>query len=510
MPRSGRLSIMDRVRRPAFLVSIGVATLLAIGPGTGSSVRPGENGKIAFASARDGNYEVYSVNPDSTALARLTNEGSTDTDPAWSGDGTRIAFTSRRDGNDEIYVMGADGSSPTRLTTSPGDDQNATWSPGGRDLAFLSTRDGDSEILVMNEDGTGQRQLTTNDVVDATPAWSPDGTRIAFRSERDGDSEIYVMAVDGSNAVRLTTSPGADVSPTWSPDGTRIAFASARDGNYEIYVMNADGGSQTRLTRNLETDLDPAWSPNGRSIAFTTNRDANNEIYVMSSDGSGQTRLTAHQAEDTTPDWQWQSEVLPPPKPVTGASFRVRWKESQSLGTLVVRGHVPGLSRLQLALRRGPRIFVASGLNLQAGAFTRSLRLPRNIPPGAFVLDVTANGSPTPLTRQEVPVRLAPPPEGVVSQTWASTTVGGPPLQRVPAANAIVWAHFRFSALPRPGRVLLATWYVDGRRGGEPRVKPHRSLVIAWAQQDPLPRGKYTCVLTAGKTVVKRLSVRVS
>jgi Tol biopolymer transport system component len=513
LPRVRAMPIMRGVLTSIRLTLLAATfALLTLGAGKGSAVLPGENGKLAFASSRDGNFEVYVTNPDTTGQARLTRDPASDGDPAWSADGTRIAFTSNRDGNDELYLMTADGSGQTRLTTSPGSDTNATWSPGGRNLAFASTREGDAEIFVMNEDGTGQSALTQNDAADATPAWSPDAARIAFRSERDGNSEIYVLDVDGTNQTRLTASPGADVSPAWSPDGRRIAFASERDGNWEIYVMNADGSGQTRLTRNVEIDLDPAWSPDGRLLAFTTNRDGNYEIYVMNADGSGQTRLTTNGFEDTTADWQWQRLVLPPPEAVTAASFRVRWRESRVLGVLQVTGRVPGVARIQVALRRGKRVHLAAGLTLARGAFRKRLALPRDLPPGRFALEVTAVGSPTELTAQTLALRLAPPPEGVVSQTWASATVGGPPLERVPASNSIAFAHFRFTALPRPGRTLVSRWYVNGRAAGKPVPKPRRSLVIAWAEVEgaPLPRGRYSCVLRAGTTVVKRLSFRVT
>jgi Tol biopolymer transport system component len=491
-----------------------VAGVLAFGADRSSAVVPGENGKLAFASARDGNFEIHAMNPDTTGQARLTRDPASDGDPAWSADGTRLAFTSNRDGNDEIYLMGADGSGQTRLTSSPGSDTNVTWSPGGRNLAFASTRDGDAEIFVMNEDGTGQSQLTRNDAADATPAWSPDSARIAFRSERDGNSELYVMDVDGTDHTRLTTSPGADVSPAWSPDGRRIAYASNQDGNFEIYVMNADGTGHTRLTRNLGIDLDPAWSPDGRFLAFASNRDGNYELYVMGVDGTGQTRLTTNSAEDSTVDWQWQRAILPPPEAVTQAAFRVRWRESRPVGVLEVRGRVPGLARIQVALRRGKKIHLAVGLNLARGSFARRLALPRNLLPGTFVLEVTAAGSPTELSPQRRLLRLAPPREGVVSRAWASTTLGGPPLERVPASNSIAYAHFRFSALPRPGRPLVTTWLLNGKRppGALPRRKSRRALVVAFieAEDAPLPRGTFTCVLTAGKTVVKRLTFRVS
>jgi Tol biopolymer transport system component len=493
-------------------VLVTIVAALTVGAERGSAVLPGENGKIAFASARDGNREIYVTNPDTTGVARLTSDPSTDTDPAWSPDGRRIAFTSNRGGNDEIYLMGADGAGQTRLTASPGNDQNATWSPGGRNIAFLSNRDGDAEIFVMNEDGSGQTQLTSNGVSDANPAWSPDATRIAFTSERDGNYEIYVMEVDGTDVTRLTTSPGRDVSPNWSPDGEQIAFASERDGNFEIYVMNANGSDQTRLTRNLDVDLDPSWSPNVKNIAFTTDRDLNNEIYVMNADGSGQTRLTTNAFEDTTPDWQWQRVVLPPPKPVTGTSFEGRWRESEFSGVLKVSGRVPGLAKIQLALRRGTRTYLAVGLTLAKGEFTRRLRLPRGLLPGRYTLDVTADGSPTQLKPHKVPATLRAPPEGVVSQTWASATVGGPPMTKIPATNSIAFAHFRFAALPRPGRALVALWYRNGKREGDPAPKPRSALVITWAEVEgaPLYRGTYRCVLRAGKTVVKKLTFRVA
>src|SRR5579859_3882472 len=63
------------------------------------------NGKIAFASDRDGNNEIYVMNPDGSNPVRLTNNPANDTDPAWSPDGTRLAFDSNRSGSLEIWAM---------------------------------------------------------------------------------------------------------------------------------------------------------------------------------------------------------------------------------------------------------------------------------------------------------------------------------------------------------------------------------------------------------------------
>ena len=58
------------------------------------------------------------MNADGTGQTNLTNNGADDSTPAWSPDGTKIAFASNRDGNCEIYVMNADGTGQTNLTNN--------------------------------------------------------------------------------------------------------------------------------------------------------------------------------------------------------------------------------------------------------------------------------------------------------------------------------------------------------------------------------------------------------
>jgi Tol biopolymer transport system component len=91
---------------------------------------PGQNGKIAFSSAPDGNnYEIYSMNSDGTALDLLTNNAAIDLSPAWSPDGNKIAFTSYRDGNPEISTMNANGTGLDRLTNNTTGDGEPDWQP---------------------------------------------------------------------------------------------------------------------------------------------------------------------------------------------------------------------------------------------------------------------------------------------------------------------------------------------------------------------------------------------
>jgi Tol biopolymer transport system component len=270
-----------------------------------TSTMPGDNGKIAFASDRDGNFEIYTMTADGFLQTRLTNNNAKDDFPSWSPDGTKIAFTSDRDNGVNIYVMNANGSSQTRLTITP-NAYHPTWSPDGTKIAFASDRDGNYEIYVMNTDGSSQTRLTNNNAKDDFPSWSSDGTKITFASDRDGNLEIYVMNSDGFLQTRLTNNNVIDTSPSWSPDGTKIAFARSGFGMpapTEIWVMGFDGSSQTRLT-NIGLNDYPSWSPDGTKIVFASNPASNWDIYVMNTIGSQLTRLTGSSNVDTTPSWQ--------------------------------------------------------------------------------------------------------------------------------------------------------------------------------------------------------------
>ncbi len=469
---------------------------------------PGANGRIAFESERDGNGEIYSMEPDASDQTRLTQSPAADTDPAWSPDGRSIVFTSNRDGNDEIYTMNADGSGQTRLTTSPGSDSNPSWSPDGRSIVFASRRDGQSEIYVMNADGTGQTRLTNNTAPDAVPSWSTDGTKIAFTSGRDGRNQIYVMNVDGSNQTRLTTDAGSDVSPAWSPDGKKIAFASNRDGNYEIYAMNTDGSDQTRLTRNLDVDLDPAWSPDGTQLTFTTNRDGNYEIYRMDADGTSQTRLTTNQAADATPDWQ---PVLIK-YVVRIAALRGRWRQSAYTGKLAVAGRVDAPVRTELVLRKAERTVLTASIDLVAGSYERSLGLPKSLLPGVYTLDVEPDPT-SGFAAQHLAVPLAPPFEGVGSRGWSSSSPGGIAISRFPRTATIAYVNYQLAAKPNPSFHLSVICYRPGGSPvGPPKPKPSAPLIVSTVRPKnggPLPRGAYSCTLDAGVVIVKRVGFTV-
>jgi Tol biopolymer transport system component len=313
-------------------------------------------GSIAFASDRDGNFEVYTMDTDGGAQRRLTENPAEDFSPTWSPDGNRLAFVSSRDGNSEIYLMNADGTGQTRLTNNSAADLDPKWSPDGAQILFFSNRDGNDEIYSMNPDGSNQLNLTNHPADDASFSFSPDGSKIAFTSARDDSQfDIYTMTVIGAVVTRLTTAPGDDTDPSWSTH--QIVFQSNRDDSDELYSINPNGQNELRLTTNANLDIDPTQPTNGSSVGFSSNRDGNLEIYLMNADGTSPVRLTTNEAADIQPELQPQASVFS-----TGGATLVEFTsagylagENTAIAILTVTrtGNTSGITTVEFATVNG-------------------------------------------------------------------------------------------------------------------------------------------------------------
>jgi len=270
-------------------------------------------GLIVFSSYRNGESEIFTMNPDGTNLTQLTINENRNSRPDWSFNGDQIAYVSRIGrSNYDIYLMDADGTRLKRVNREINSfESEPAWSPDGTQLAFISNRqiientfDGRFNIFIMDANGGNQRLLTDFGGSSSSPDWSPDGTKIAFQSTINGDLDIFTISPDGSNLVNLTQNPSSDYTPTWSRDGSKIAFVSDRNGNEDIFIMDADGTNVVQLTTTPSYDKGPSWSPDGKFIVYYAIWGLNSEIYVMRADGSAIYELTDHGNFDGFPDWQ--------------------------------------------------------------------------------------------------------------------------------------------------------------------------------------------------------------
>ena len=86
--------------------------------------------KIVFGSYRDGNHEIYMMNPDGTEQTNLTNYRADDISPVWSPTGEHILFISDREqkawGTWDLYLMDPDGSNVQRWKASNPEKKSST------------------------------------------------------------------------------------------------------------------------------------------------------------------------------------------------------------------------------------------------------------------------------------------------------------------------------------------------------------------------------------------------
>jgi TolB protein len=85
---------------------------------------------VTYVDHVDGHMEVFVADAWNEMRYSLSNATSAhDAYPVWSADGQWIAFASNRDGNWELYIARQDGSQLQRVTFSIGDDTAPNWRP---------------------------------------------------------------------------------------------------------------------------------------------------------------------------------------------------------------------------------------------------------------------------------------------------------------------------------------------------------------------------------------------
>jgi TolB protein len=233
-------------------------------------------GLIVLAMDEGPYSHLFAYSPGELPLLRLTDGAWDDTHPALHPDGSKLAFASNRDGDWDLYWMNLTSGEVTQITNTPEYDASPSWSPDGLWLAYesyLPNGDaGDLEIFIRPLDGSQPPiRLTEDPAADHSPAWSPQGRKLAFVSTRSGNSEVWLADLDQVED-RFTNlsrdARAADAHPVWSPDGQRLAWSSAPLGDVQM-IRLWDAARPDDAPRPLSGGDWPAWSPEGDALLTT-------------------------------------------------------------------------------------------------------------------------------------------------------------------------------------------------------------------------------------------------
>jgi Tol biopolymer transport system component len=203
---------------------------------------------MVYGSSAEPDYNVWRYPlPPSTELPKpLIASAAFDGDARYSPDGARIAFASTRSGQSNIWICSSDGSDLRQMTSLDPDgftSGSPSWSPDGRWIAFDSrSPQSASSIFLLDVLGGKPKRLTGPGPSDIVPSWSRDSHWVYFSSDRgDGPPQIWKAPATGGVPVRVTRNGGLEGFE--SPDG-RFLYYTKRGTKSGFWRLPLAGGEE--------------------------------------------------------------------------------------------------------------------------------------------------------------------------------------------------------------------------------------------------------------------------
>lgn len=305
--------------------------------------------KILFTSARDGNHDIYTMNPDGSEQVNLTQHRAVDLDPVWSPSGDRILFVSDRDGVRDLYLMDPDSGKVQRVFKKDAYRDDPTWSPDGKQIAYTYEEEiGAGSFIYIATLGEQKEEPLVRGFF---PAWSPDGTEIAYVTYVPIGHDRRVTLVDIRTRKQTRVLPKDAMAwqnhPSWSKTGDKLIFSWNKQplppdfnpvkdrfppewrNKETIYIVNRDGTDLQQLVDEAGPYAQYSkLSPNGEQVLYTQAANGSQQIFKLDVNSGVQTQLT-HISRNFGGDWfdpEFALPVSPQPQLLTTTWGKVKSK----------------------------------------------------------------------------------------------------------------------------------------------------------------------------------------
>lgn len=283
--------------------------------------------KVAFSSNRNGNWEIYLMNPNGSSQINLTHHPRSDLMPAFSPTGAQILFVSTRDEGRDLYLMDPNGVNVQRVFKEKAQRQSPAWSPDGKWIAYQKGNSNDAELYIASMDDRVEHRIAWVGHADADPSWSPDGTEIVFVVNVPfirgiGPlSNTKLVFIDVRTRVEEAFLPKEPLplmeTPAWSPVGDVIAFSWGKLGlgqRSALFIADRNGREVKRILAPVGdgavVEMNPVWSPDGSELIYEYGLLRDTELFRTDLQGGEPERLT-QQGINKDADWFDPAFALP-------------------------------------------------------------------------------------------------------------------------------------------------------------------------------------------------------
>lgn len=276
-------------------------------------------GRVYFATDRDGTMNIWSMKPDGSGATQHTKAVGFDVASPTLSKG-KIAFQQGAD----VHVYDIAASSDTTLNITLESDLDQTrenWvakpmdylsaahlSPDG-DRAVITARG--SVFVAPHRQGRFVEVTKKEGVRYRSARFMPDGKSLVALGDESGETELTRLPANGVGAPeRLTTDADILRWDQWpSPDGAWIA---STDKNNRLWLYNTKTKEHTQADQSMnESITDIAWSPDSRWVAYTLVADnLNRRVKILSTDNGTGTFVTTDRFESYSPAWSADGQWL--------------------------------------------------------------------------------------------------------------------------------------------------------------------------------------------------------